>query len=177
MSNSLNDIDPRRQPMEEELLAELYRQMLRVARHKLHVKSEAGDIVQDAWVRILENLDTLRESGKLIPWAKTIAFNLASNANRNRRRERALDDAGPAITGRPAYVEPDVLLELSELLGRMDPVTRTLFLYKFYYGFKDDEIAAALHLPVGTVKARIHRGKARLKMERKGSTPHNGSSS
>jgi RNA polymerase sigma-70 factor (ECF subfamily) len=74
-------------------------------------------------------------------------------------------------------VEPDVLLELSELLGRMDPVTRTLFLYKFYYGFKDDEIAAALHLPVGTVKARIHRSKARLKTERKGGTTHKGSPS
>ncbi len=176
MSNSLNESNGR-QPMEEELLAELYRQMLRVARHKLHVKSEAGDIVQEAWVRILENLDTLRERGKLIPWAKTIAFNLASNANRNRRKERTFGEAGTAISGGQAYVEPDVLLELSELLGRMDPVTRTLFLYKFYYGFKDDEIAAALHLPVGTVKARIHRSKARLKTERKGGTTHKGSPS
>lgn len=154
------------------MLNELYREMLRVARHRLHHKSDAVDVVQEAWVRILEKRDTLREDGKIIPWAKTIAANLALNANRARRIKPVSLLCDTSSIGEPSTVrlsEPEVIAELSDVLGRLEPATRTLLLYKFYYGFKDDEIAAALRVPVGTVKARIHRGKARLKAESDGS--------
>jgi len=150
---------------DEEMLAELYRQMLKAARRKLYNKNEATDVVQEAWVRILERQSTLREAGKLIPWARTIAANLASNANRAKRNAVLLEDRMQSLPDRDPIPQPELLAELSDMLGRLDPITRTLLLYKFYYGFKDDEIAAALDVPVGTVKARIHRGKARLRRE------------
>ncbi|CAI6046738.1 RNA polymerase sigma factor [Cohnella sp. JJ-181] len=168
MTNSRGDIGSREQSaIEDELLNELYREMLRVARHRLHHKSDAIDVVQEAWVRILEKRDTLRESNKIIPWAKTIAANLALNANRARRVKPVseLSDSYAGESGAMRLNEPEVIAELSDILGRLEPATRTLLLYKFYYGFKDDEIAAALQVPVGTIKARIHRGKARLKAE------------
>jgi len=150
---------------EEEMLGELYSQMLRVVRHKLWRKSDAGDVVQEAWVRILEKKSTLREKDKLIPWAKAIAYNLASNANRAMRNEIAYnsgDQHDQQFAGHAPASEPELMMELSDLLGSLDPKTRTLLLYKFYYGLKDAEIAAALQLPVGTVKAQIHRSKARI---------------
>lgn len=147
---------------EEELLAELYRQMLKVARYKLRNKSDASDIVQEAWVRILEHRHTLRETAKLIPWAKKIAFNLASNANRAHRNQSVCSNLSEYTASPESMSRPELMAELSDLLGRLDPEIRTLLLYKFYYGFKDDEIAAALSMPVGTIKARIHRSKARL---------------
>lgn len=151
---------------DEEILAELYRQMLKAARRKLYNKSEATDVVQEAWVRILERQSTLREADKLIPWAKAIAANLASNANRAKRDAFLFDDRMQTLSVRGSSIpQPELLAELSDMLGRLDPITRTLLLYKFYYGFKDDEIAAAFDVPVGTVKARIHRGKARLRQE------------
>jgi len=150
---------------EDEVLDELYSQMLKVVRHKLWHKNDAGDVVQEAWVRILEKKSTLRNKEKLIPWAKAIAYNLASNANRARRHERIYDQLENEIAGTPSGTDPESMMELSDLLGQLDPVTRTLLLYKFYYGLKDTEIATALQLPVGTVKARIHRSKARLRTQ------------
>jgi RNA polymerase sigma-70 factor (ECF subfamily) len=150
---------------DDEVLVELYSQMLRVARHKLWHKNDANDVVQEAWVRILEKKSTLRDKEKLIPWAKTIASNLASNANRARRNERISDQLEEEASRIAPMFETESMMELSDLLGQLDPVTRTLLLYKFYYGLKDAEIATALQLPVGTVKARIHRGKARLKTQ------------
>lgn len=148
---------------EDELLGELYSQMLRVVRHKLWHKSDAGDVVQEAWVRILEKRSTLREQSKIIPWAKAIAANLASNANRARRHEVSGDQYEQIYDAYAASASsPELMMELSDLLGRLDPKERTLLLYKFYYGLKDAEIAAALQLPVGTVKAQIHRSKAKL---------------
>ncbi|WP_027091614.1 RNA polymerase sigma factor [Cohnella thermotolerans] len=154
-----------RMNLEEDTLDELYKQMVRVVRHKLHCKSDVGDVVQEAWVRILEKMDTLRESDKLIPWAKTIASNLASNANRARRILSSYDSAENYESVSKSGANPELMTELSDLLGRLDPTTRTLLLYKFYYGFKDDEIAATLDLPVGTIKSRIHRGRERLKAQ------------
>lgn len=150
---------------EDEVLSELYAQMLKVVRHKLWHKNDAGDVVQEAWVRILEKRATLRDKDKLIPWAKAIASNLASNANRARRHERNFAELENEIAGAMFSSEAESMVELSELLGQLDPVTRTLLLYKFYYGLKDAEIASALSLPVGTVKARIHRSKARLRTQ------------
>ncbi|KIL36072.1 sigma-70 family RNA polymerase sigma factor [Cohnella kolymensis] len=147
---------------EEQLLEELYRQMLKVVRHKLWHKPDAGDVVQEAWVRILENRSSLREQDKLIPWAKTIAANLAYNANRARSKEVICETCENEYNIHGAMSEPELMLELSDLLGCLDPTTRTLLLYKFYYGLKDREIADTLGVPVGTVKARIHRSKARL---------------
>lgn len=165
--SSLRDFDM--QPdfsNDDQVVAEMYRQMLIVARQKLVNKADAGDVVQEAWVRILEHHSSLREFGKLIPWARTIASNLASNANRARRGEPYDDESGSqASAEREPFSQPELLTELSDLLGRLDPVTRTLLLYKFYYGFKDVEIASFLDVPVGTVKARIHRSKTRLKNE------------
>ncbi|THF73079.1 RNA polymerase sigma factor [Cohnella fermenti] len=175
-----NDVDS------EELMHELYRQMLQVARHKLIRKMDAVDIVQEAWVRILEKRDSLRDEDKLIPWAKTIVYNLASNANRARRsrssRQAFYDDDIPEYVAQAgAGVDPELLTELSDMLGRLDPTARTLLLYKFYYGFRDDEIAAALEMPVGTIKSRIHRERERIhkeqiKNERSPAPIHNHSS-
>ncbi|TJY41037.1 sigma-70 family RNA polymerase sigma factor [Cohnella pontilimi] len=168
----LGNADPQAFSSEEELLSELYRQMLKVARYKLYNKNDAVDVVQEAWVRILEHGSTLRDSDKLIPWAKAIASNLASNANRSKKVETIDDDYVRDLSGLGSNSEPELLAELSDLLGRLDPQARTLLLYKFYYGFRDDEIAAALSVPVGTVKARIHRSKARAKQQVREEFPH-----
>ncbi|ALS26810.1 DNA-directed RNA polymerase sigma-70 factor [Paenibacillus sp. 32O-W] len=148
----------------EAVLKDLYNQMIRVAYARVRNKSDAQDAVQEAWVKMLAKRDTLRESNKLAPWAKAITANVSSNFNRLAVRESSCDYRGePADIGDPAAAEAELLIEISELLGALDPRSRTLLLYKFYYGFKDQEIADALNVPVGTVKARIHRSREKLK--------------
>ena len=150
---------------QEELLRDLYSQMIRVAYSRVHNKSDAHDVVQEAWVRILLKHDTLREQSKLAAWAKTITANIASNVNRQHSYTREagqwLEDWDVHSAQSPT--EAELMVEISELLGALDPRSRTMILYKFYYGFKDQEIADAMGMPIGTVKARIHRSRERLK--------------
>jgi RNA polymerase sigma-70 factor (ECF subfamily) len=146
----------------EEKLRELYNQMVRVAYSKCINKSDAQDAVQEAWVRILTKRGTLREQDKLSSWAKTITANVAHNINRQTLRTHPGDWREEAAD--PGHTdEGALLLEISELLAQLDPRSRTMMLYKFYYGFKDQEIADVMRVPVGTVKARIHRSKLQLK--------------
>lgn len=48
-------------------------------------------------------------------------------------------------------------------IGQLEEQARNVLLLRFVEGFSIDEIAAALALPVGTVKSHIHRGRSRLK--------------
>ncbi|WP_270164968.1 RNA polymerase sigma factor [Paenibacillus sp. SYP-B4298] len=156
--------DPKGMELEqyEVLLRDLYNQMIRVAYSKVRNKSDAHDVVQEAWVRMLSKRETLREQNKLCAWAKTITANVAYNVNRyyGRSSDGWFEPQEPSSSLR---TEAELMLEISELLGALDPRSRTMMLYKFYYGFKDQEIADAMNMPVGTVKARIHRSRERLK--------------
>ncbi|MFD0717542.1 RNA polymerase sigma factor [Paenibacillus sp. GCM10027626] len=149
----------------EARLRDLYNQMIRVAYARVNNKSDVHDAVQEAWVRILTKQDTLREQSKLYAWAKTITANVAHNINRQMRRAQPSDwiDEENGYAEVAASNEAELMVELSELLGMLEPKARTLLLYKFYYGFKDQEIADAMNVPVGTVKARIHRTKLLLR--------------
>ena len=157
--------NPLQSPSSEDKLRELYNQMIRVAYSKVYNKSDAQDAVQEAWVQILTKHHTLREQSKLNAWAKSITANVALNLNKKFKRQQQCGtcESGEAIRDSSAKTEADLMLEISELLGLLDAKSRTLLLFKFYYGFKDQEIADAMKMPVGTIKARIHRSKIRLK--------------
>ncbi|WP_240546162.1 RNA polymerase sigma factor [Paenibacillus artemisiicola] len=162
-SEERNRAESRQFDMFEDKLLQLYQEMIAVALAKVYNKSDAQDVVQEAWVRILTKHHSLRERDKLQAWAKAITANTASNANRQSRRVLPSGDRDWSAGLAGARDESDIMLEIRELLDQLDPKTRALLLYKFYYGYKDQEIAAAWQVPVGTIKARIHRTKLRLK--------------
>ncbi|CAH1189974.1 hypothetical protein PAECIP111893_00058 [Paenibacillus plantiphilus] len=160
-----DNIDSTQEEQYEAKLRELYLQMSHVAQSKVINKSDAQDAVQEAWIQILTKYGTLREQGKLYAWAKTITANIALNLNKQTRRaqSKSWNESDEDSSLHQQGEEPDLMLEISEMLAMLDPRSRTMLLYKFYYGFKDQEIADAMHMPVGTVKARIHRSKLQLK--------------
>ncbi|WP_258171156.1 RNA polymerase sigma factor [Paenibacillus sp. R14(2021)] len=156
-----------RHPVQSELfedrLRQLYNEMIAVAYAKVFNKSDAQDAVQEAWVRMLMSQNTLREQDKLRAWAKVITANAAHNINKQSGRVSPCGAEDLGSESRMFGHETAVMLEIGELLDMLEPRSRTLLLFKFYYGYKDQEIAAAMKLPVGTIKARIHRTKHHLR--------------
>lgn len=147
---------------------EVYRQMLAVAYAKMKNQTDALDIVQESWLKILLNYEKLKDPDKFIQWAKAIAANTANNAIRRKvlyndiLREHAQQIRTALVRENTveAHVENK---EIMEKVRGLDELTRKTLIYKYYYNFKDKEIAEAFDCPVGTVKARIHRGKERLR--------------
>lgn len=160
-----NDID------HDELLNELYKQMFIVAYSKMHNKTDALDIVQESWVKILNKIHTLQDKDKLMQWAKTIVSNTAINLLKKRNTMEKLFDSNKEMEVEVEdplsfeHINNDNLIadELYESIKQLDLDTRKVFLYKFSYGWKDQQIADELQLPLGTVKAKLHRGKERLR--------------
>lgn len=150
-----------------EVLLYVYRQMLIVAYAKMKNKADALDIVQESWIKILKKWDHLRDPEKLVQWAKVIVSNTANSAIRRKVvYQEILREHAATITTNLQESTEDAHWEREEIfayLSELEEDTRLMFLLKYYYDWKDREIAAELKMPVGTVKARIHRGKKWLR--------------
>lgn len=150
-----------------EILEHLYKHMFMVAYAKMKNRSDALDIVQESWVKILIKLETLKDPKKLIQWSKVIVANTAMNALKKRSvqvvslydEQMSIEDMNVDL-----YMEEKLLKQMIyESLSILEEDTRKMMICKFYYGWKDQQIAEIMEIPVGTVKARIHRAKIRLK--------------
>jgi len=152
---------------EDELLDELYKQMFIVAYAKTYNKDDALDIVQESWVKILIKLDTLRDPQKLIQWAKVIAANTAVNMLKSKGKDwLPLIDEGMGIGDLGADIhlaDKETRNAVNKGLAMLENDERKILFCKFFYAWKDKQIAEVMEMPVGTVKAKIHRAKAKLK--------------
>ncbi|MFK7693591.1 RNA polymerase sigma factor [Paenibacillus sp. HJGM_3] len=151
---------------EELLLQELYKQMFIVAYSIMRDRSLAMDVVQESWLKILMKLSTLKDPDKIIQWAKVIASNTALNMLKRSSRQttHVSEESARYQPESKSDVEEQVVQKMiCETIEQLDDTTRRIFVYKYFEDLKDQDIADKMEMPVGTVKARLHRGKEQLR--------------
>ena len=120
---------------------------------------EARDLAQETFVRAAERWP-LPDPTEPARWLSTVGVRLAIDERRRRRRWGYLllreTDATWAMG-----VDPD----LWRALGRLDARTRAAIVLTTLDGFSQDEVAAMLQAPRGTVASWISRGRDRLRGE------------
>jgi RNA polymerase sigma-70 factor, ECF subfamily len=130
---------------------------------------DARDLVQEVLLRVRKGLDTYRP-GSLEGWLSRITTNTFLDEVRRRRRrpvealpddpERVLPPAAAADEALAAQALPD---DVQSALRRLPPDYRSAVVLCDVVGLPYQEIARALDVPVGTVRSRIHRGRAMLR--------------
>jgi RNA polymerase sigma-70 factor (ECF subfamily) len=152
-----------------------------IALRLLGSPEDAEEVAQDALVRAYRALagwdDARIRALQLRPWLAAIVVNLA----RNRRRRHA--DRNPPLSLAPlvaAGLEPpatetggpvaaglrrEAAAAWAVRLLRCPPALRTAVILRHVDGLSYDEIARALDRPIGTIKARVHRGLANLRSQ------------
>lgn len=132
--------------------------------------SLSEDLAQETMIRCMENLHRYNGTSKFSSWMITIASRIYVDTLRRKKRERSFREAELRELGirklkwyslQAGEEWHDVLDVLSELSDEL----RLPVIMKYYYGYKQEEIAEMLEIKVGTVKSRIHQG---LKKIRKG---------
>jgi RNA polymerase sigma factor (sigma-70 family) len=128
--------------------------------------AEAEDVVQEAAMRAWQAWPSLRSAESLRPWLLQITVNVCRSWRRGLKRQQQAhllslpDDDSQA----PALLE--VYLGTSDHTGALDlraavnslpPELRSVVLLRFYAGLDATEIGAALVVPPGTVRSRLHR--------------------
>jgi RNA polymerase sigma-70 factor (ECF subfamily) len=132
---------------------------------------DAQDLVQEVLVRVQRGLVTYRP-GSLEGWLGRIATNAFLDDVRRRRRRPAdlLGDPDALDRVAPASVGADEQLALDALPGHIQDALlalpadyRAAVVLCDVVGLSYDDIAESMAIPVGTVRSRIHRGRARLR--------------
>jgi len=133
---------------------------------------EAEDLTQEIFLRIFKALHTFDRRANFQTWLISISRNLCIDHYRSRRKERetmARDiDASnltPASTERGPYSQleqADVKQLIKTALAELPATLREAVVLRDLQEFSYLEIADRLHLPEGTVKSRINRGRLEL---------------
>lgn len=132
--------------------------MYRVAYTILRNDDACRDALQDAALKAWEKRNTLREEAFFRTWVTRILINTCYDTQRKRRRLVSLDEIPE-----PSIAPPDPSLSLA--LHSLPPKLRLPLVLCYSEGMSYEEIAQTLHLPVSTVRGRIHRAKGELRKE------------
>jgi RNA polymerase sigma factor (sigma-70 family) len=124
----------------------------------------ADDLAAATFAVAFERRATFRDHVDALPWLFGIATNLLRNEWR--AEHRALDALEQlTVNTRHDRSEGNALESggLAELLAELDADQRDVLLLHAWEGFSYQEIAVALGVPIGTVRSRISRARARLR--------------
>ncbi|MET0296749.1 MAG: sigma-70 family RNA polymerase sigma factor [Microbacterium sp.] len=153
---------------EESALADLFdrheARLFRHARRLLSSREDAKDAVTIAFFELWRRRASVRlVDGSPLPWLLNTVANSARNLERSSRRYRALIDRAPVRhhADPPGYDESGVLAALKRLPAR----EQSVLVLTVLEGYPDQEVADALGIPLGTVKSRLARARARLRDE------------
>jgi RNA polymerase sigma-70 factor (ECF subfamily) len=127
----------------------------------------AEDMAQETFVRAFVNLNRYDPQYRFISWVLRIATNLCINTLRSRGRAKVTEMTEIMEADVPApEATPDQVVGrkslIEQLLARLAPIPRTVFLMFHQDGYTAPEIADALEMPVGTVKTHLHRARLAL---------------
>lgn len=119
------------------------------------------DVVQEAIVKALDKVDTLREPAYLKTWFYRILLNEAMN---HFRRTRDLIPFNEALNDQPAIaLDPGERLDLYDAIGRLSFPEQTVVKLRFFEDMKLEEIAQATGANLNTVKSRLYKALKKLK--------------
>ena len=156
----------------EQIVRQHWRKVFNIAYKFTGKHDEAEDLTQDVFVKIFKSLNTFDQRANFQTWLVSVSRNLCIDHYRSVRKEReTIDrdvDAGElspvAQTVSPfqALEHRDRVQLLKKALDHLPPTLRSAVLLRDIQELSYQEIADQLHLPEGTVKSRINRGRTEL---------------
>ena len=131
---------------------------------------KAVDLSQETFLRVYFKADKYRPIAPLSSWIYAIAANLAKTDIKKRKRMAlvSLEELPPSVTvSTPSgeALDSGLSANLKDALEGLHPRYRIPIVLKDIEGYSQEEIARIINRPVGTVKARISRGRAMLKIK------------
>jgi RNA polymerase sigma-70 factor (ECF subfamily) len=146
------------------LAFELSDRLFAVAHRILRDFDSAGDALQVTLLRIWKDLPGLKDPDLVEAWAYRILVRACHDALRKQRRQApalhllAVDgaEADPAIS--IANRE-----QLNRAFARLPVEQRAAIVLQYYRDLTLPQIAEVLHVPIGTVRSRLHYAKRALR--------------
>ena len=133
-------------------------------------KEDADDLMQETNLKALDNQEKYASNTNFKGWVFTIMRNIFINNYRRSIRNRTLIDYTDdlyhiSLPQNSGYNSPEVaynVKEITTIINSFPEEYRKPF-SMFIAGYKYEEIAEKMQIPLGTVKSRIHFARKRMK--------------
>ena len=126
-------------------------------------REAAEDLTQETFVQAWRRLETFDNRGSLRPWLHRIAHREFLQALRSRHAEAALEELPQALA--PHAGDPAEAAELRAVMTRLPLEEREVLVLHYLEGYRYQEIARIVGVPVTTVNYRLLEARARLRRE------------
>ena len=148
-------------------VAENQKRVFQIAYSVLGNAADAEDVAQEAFVRAFQKSALLRDPGKFRAWINRIVFRMALNRLRASRRQLAREDAWQAHRAEDAdgerAAENHVMLQrMRTEIANLPERLRCVLLLSLVEEMEPSDVAAALGIPAGTVRSRLHTARKLL---------------
>ncbi|MBP6334429.1 MAG: sigma-70 family RNA polymerase sigma factor [Bacteroidia bacterium] len=134
-----------------------------------HDHDDANDLVQETMLKAFVNEEKFQEGTNLKGWLYTIMKNIFINKYRRAVKSNIFNDPtenqyfinSTTLTHRNDGEGNLIMKEITKAVSSLNDNLKTPFLMS-YRGYKYEEIASRLQIPLGTVKVRIHNARKEL---------------
>ena len=133
----------------------------RLAMSYVKNRDAALDVVQEAIVKALSKVDTVREPAYLKTWFYRILINEATNHFRRNRNLVSLEEVMADRAAEPR--DPGERLDLYDAIDRLSFPEQTVIKLRYFEDMKLEEIAQATGANLNTVKSRLYKAIRKLK--------------
>jgi len=131
---------------------------------------DAGDLFQETAFRAMKNQNKYKAGTNLKAWLFTIMKNIFINDYRKKKRANTIIDTTDnrhfINSGKVAVVNKansNIMVgELKKMIGQLEEAIKIPFMM-YFSGYRYQEIADHLNIPLGTVKSRIFFARKELK--------------
>lgn len=149
------------------------RRVYAICARELRDRSDTEDATQATFLHLARKGHQFRGDAKLSTFVFRVAVNACRDLQRRegRRPHTSVPDVGE-VAGRAAVDDgPDVVdvvvgretaEAVADALDQLDELSRTLIVLCTIEGTTYPEASEILDIPVGTIKSRVHRARARL---------------
>ena len=142
--------------------------------HRVRGRVDPDDVLQEAFVKVFQNLSGLAQPEAFFPWARRIIVNTALDHLRSRRRtirhetpppERFAEDyADFRLEAPDRQVERrEFYLRLEQAIRSLPPRQREIVVLHDVEGLSTEEVAERCACPAATVRSNLFYGREKLR--------------
>ncbi|HDR7914649.1 TPA: sigma-70 family RNA polymerase sigma factor [Bacillus wiedmannii] len=159
----------------KEAYSELYdktiQEVYKTAHFLIEDKTDVDDVVQEIYIQLYESLRKYDSEKPFRPWLIGLTIKQIHSYRRKRwMRLRIIKKAEEQRKPVQIDFSNDVVSKISnqkliELIHKLPYKSKQVIILRYLHDYSQEEVAQILHIPIGTVKSRIHAALKKLRQK------------
>ncbi|WP_144502359.1 sigma-70 family RNA polymerase sigma factor [Bacillus thuringiensis] len=146
-------------------------EIYKTAHFLIEDKTDVDDVVQEIYIQLYELLRKYGSEKPFRPWLIGLAIKQIHSYRRKRwMRLRIIKKAEEQRKSVQIDFSNDVVIKISnqkliELIHKLPYKLKQVIILRYLHDYSQEEVAQILHIPIGTVKSRIHAALKKLRQK------------